>query len=310
MSAAGNKNNKDDTPNICANCGKGDEGSLKACMACKMVKYCNRECQIAHRPQHKKECKKRAAELHDEKLFKQPPLQFDDCPICFLRMPVIDTGRRYYTCCGKTICSGCVHAPVYDDKGNEVTEKSCPFCRTPNPTTNKEAVNRTTKRVDCGDAMAIYDMGCMYKDGCGCPQNDAKALELWHRAAELGGAAAYFNIGCAYDAGDGAEIDKKKAKHYYELAAMQGSVKARYNLGFYEAKAGNNDRALKHWMIAAGDGDKMSLKEIKKLYLYGNAAAKEDYSSALESYQVYLDEIKSDQRDKAAAADVNYKYID
>ena len=41
----------------CANCGKGDENgdSLKACTACKMVKYCNRECQIAHRKQHKKE---------------------------------------------------------------------------------------------------------------------------------------------------------------------------------------------------------------------------------------------------------------
>ena len=65
----------------CANCGKGQEaasiGDLKACMACKLVKYCNRECQIAHRAQHKKACKKRAAflaaELHDEALFKEPP---------------------------------------------------------------------------------------------------------------------------------------------------------------------------------------------------------------------------------------------
>ena len=62
---------EDDNVSICANCGK--EGSnLKSCTACKLVKYCNRECQIAHRPQHKKVCKKRAAELHDEKLFKQP----------------------------------------------------------------------------------------------------------------------------------------------------------------------------------------------------------------------------------------------
>ena len=48
----------------CANCGKGEESSidLKSCAACKLVKYCCRDCQIAHRPQHKKECKKRAAE--------------------------------------------------------------------------------------------------------------------------------------------------------------------------------------------------------------------------------------------------------
>jgi len=45
-----------DIVSVCANCGKGEEesGKLKSCTACKLVKYCNRECQIAHRPQHKK----------------------------------------------------------------------------------------------------------------------------------------------------------------------------------------------------------------------------------------------------------------
>ena len=68
--------NKDNDVSVCANCGK--EGTdLKSCTACKLVKYCNRDCQIAHRPQHKKECRKRVAELHDEKLFKQPPPEED-----------------------------------------------------------------------------------------------------------------------------------------------------------------------------------------------------------------------------------------
>jgi len=47
---------------VCAACGKSGD-NLKACTACKLVKYCNRECQISHRPKHKKECRKRAAEL-------------------------------------------------------------------------------------------------------------------------------------------------------------------------------------------------------------------------------------------------------
>ena len=40
----------------CANCGKGEEFNikLKTCNACKMVKYCNSNCQRAHRPDHKK----------------------------------------------------------------------------------------------------------------------------------------------------------------------------------------------------------------------------------------------------------------
>ena len=47
-----------------------------------MVQYCSAACQKAHRPQHKRVCKKRAAEIFDEALFKQPPLN-EDCPICF-----------------------------------------------------------------------------------------------------------------------------------------------------------------------------------------------------------------------------------
>ena len=121
---------------LCDNCGKEEDSSssLKACTACKMVKYCNRDCQIAHRPQHKKECRKRAAELHDEKLFKHPPSMFGDCPICFERIPTLHTGSKYKTCCGKVICSGCSYAPVYDNEGNIVAEKICPFCRTPGST--------------------------------------------------------------------------------------------------------------------------------------------------------------------------------
>ena len=76
-----NTSELDKIMSACANCGKGEEAgvNLKACTACKMIKYCNRDCQIAHRPQHKKAYKKRAAELHDEKLFKQPPPD-EDCP--------------------------------------------------------------------------------------------------------------------------------------------------------------------------------------------------------------------------------------
>ena len=60
-----------ETIDTCAACGKEGSDGLKACAACFMVKYCNRDCQIAHRPQHKKECKKRAAEIYDEALFKE-----------------------------------------------------------------------------------------------------------------------------------------------------------------------------------------------------------------------------------------------
>ena len=59
----------DTASDICAACGKEGD-SLKACTACKLVKYCNRDCQIAHRKQHKKACKKRAAEYMMKSYFK------------------------------------------------------------------------------------------------------------------------------------------------------------------------------------------------------------------------------------------------
>ena len=316
MSTDNNNGDNNNVSDICANCGKGEESTnkLKSCTACKLVKYCNRECQMAHRSQHKKECKKRAKELHDEALFKQPPPEHGDCPICFLRIPSLCSGSKYMACCGKLICSGCCHAPIYDDKGNIVDNQKCPFCRTTRPKTNKEIVERNEKRMEAGDAIAFHNQGSYYAEGdYGLPQDYTKALEFYHRAAKLGHALAYYKIGNAYWFGRDVEVDKKKAIHYYELAAKAGHTGARYILGVLEieqladTKAGDLDKALKHFMIAVRGGCNGSLRILREMYSHGDVT-KEEYTTALRDRQTYLDEIKSDQRDKAAAASDDYKY--
>ena len=40
----------------------------------------------------------------------------------------------------------------------------------------------------------------------------------------------------------------------------------------------------------------------------GSSVSKDEYSKVLKAYQSYLDEIKSDQRDAAAAYDEEFKY--
>jgi len=109
-----------DASDICANCGKEDANNI--CNKCKQVKYCNALCKKKHKTKHKKDCEeylkraaelqeeelRRAAELHDIELFKQPPRD-EDCPICFLRLPLLGSGTKYKGCCGKTICSGCIY---------------------------------------------------------------------------------------------------------------------------------------------------------------------------------------------------------
>jgi len=306
MSTTDDNDKDNEVIDICANCGK--EGTnLNICNRCEQVKYCNAACKKKHRSKHKKKCDRRVAELHDEQLFKQPS-PAEDCPICFIRMPSLSNGRRYYSCCGKTICNGCVCAPVYDNNGNIVTEKSCPFCRLTGSISNEEAIKRINRRVMAGDANAISNLGFYYSNGdSGLTQDWEKALELWHRAAELGHARSYYNIGSAYYNGIGVEIDKKKAKHYWELAAMGGDATARHGLGIIERREGNMERALKHWIIAVRCGKKDSLDNIQSLHSDG-LATKEEYAQALRSYQTYLGEIKSDQRDSAAAYSVRYKY--
>jgi len=291
---------------ICANCGK--EGANNSCNKCKMVKYCNAACKKKHRTKHKKACERRVAELRDIELFKQPPPSEEDCPICFVRLPTMGTGLRYKSCCGKVICSGCIHAPVYDNQGNARKDKICAFCRVPSSVTDEE-IKRLQKRVDAGDVEAIRNLGSYYFDGMlGLPQDYVKALELYHRAAELGYDEAYNSIGNAYMYGEGVKKDEKKARHYFELAAMRGSPNARHNLGIFEDKRGNMERALKHHMIAVTFGHHNSLKQIQKLYSKGHTT-KDDYTKALRVYQEYLNEVKSSQRDKAAAAREDYKYI-
>ena len=158
----------DNNDNMCANCGKGEEESvsLKACMAHKLVKYC---IEIVKKPTVS--CRKRAAELHDEALFKQRPSE--DCPICFLTLPSLETGMRYKVCCGKLICIGCIHA-VRLAKGKNI----CPFCRAIAPTFD-EYIKLIKKRAEVGDAAAIHNLGWDYAEGIhGMTQDYDKALEL------------------------------------------------------------------------------------------------------------------------------------
>ena len=297
--------------NTCANCGKEGSDITNACNKCNSIMYCNAACKKKHRHKHKKECERRVAELHDEKLFKdKEPQSEGDCPICMIRLPSVESGRVYMSCCGKIICSGCVHA--FRSRVTKKEHDVCPFCRTPMATSVEEMMKRLDKRIDLNDSEAINNKGCHYAAGhLGVPRNMAKALELWHRAAELENAQSFYAIGNVYMFGDGGvEVNEKKAIHYWELAAMGGHRLARHNLGVREGQAGNMDRSLKHLMIAVKHGDLKALQGIKRMYGYGDAT-KDDYTNALQSYQAYLNEIKSDQRDEAAF-DTNgrYKYYE
>eukprot|EP00979_Chaetoceros_neogracilis_P002318 scaffold402_cov217-Chaetoceros_neogracile.AAC.5 len=293
-----------DSKRHCAACGVSDDGddgggSLKACTACNLVKYCNRTCQIAHRLAHKKACKKRVAELFDEKLFKQPPPN-EDCPICYLRLPIDEVQNTYQSCCGKMLCSGCVFA---HGVAAAYTERfKCVFCRSEPYSSDEESIERIEKRVEANDAQAMFNLGSYYRLGTmGLRQDHAKALELFHKSAKLGHNFAHFNLSVCYRKGDMVERDTRKATYHGQLAAMAGNVKARYNLGCDEGRAGNINRACKHWMISANDGHDLSMKKVQERYKSGYVT-KDDHAKTTRAYGNSIDEMKSDDRDIAAAS--------
>ena len=244
-------------------------------------------------------CKKRAAELHDEALFKEPPPP-EDCPICFLPLPLDPRKSTFKSCCGKLICSGCIYAMLDEARGRGKIGL-CAFCRTPSATSDEEGVRRIKKLIEADHAYAFYTLGGYYARGIkGMPQDIEKANELYLKAGELGCFEAFCNLGYSYNNGRGVEVDNKKAKCLYELAAMNGDVQARYNLGYVEERAGNFHRACKHFLLSARAGDKESLDAVKQGFLSG-IVTKDEYANTLRAYQQRQDSMKSDDRDKAWA---------
>ena len=293
----------DDDSTLCANCGK--QGSevvkLKSCTACRLVKYCGVDCQRAHRKQHKKACKERAAVLKDEKLYDQGHdlPEEDFCPICTLPIPLpANEHSDIWVCCMNKVCHGCAIAA--QQKGMF----DCPFCRTPLKEDNTSILAMVQKRVDAKDPGAIAFLGIKYLlGGLGLREDRPRGMELVIEAAELGSAHALCLLGNLYSFGEefcGEEFTKDEALglQYWEDAAMKGHPEARCNLGNHECKNRNYGRAVKHWMISAKLGEKTSLENIKETFVKG-VATKEQYTEALKSYLQAVEETKSPERDEA-----------
>ena len=281
----------------CASCGIAeiDDIKLKECTAGDLVRYCSDECQIKHKSEHKETYKKRAAELHDELLFKQPEsTHLGDCPICMLPMPLDLTKSIINYCCSKMICHGCEYAnQVREEK--EDLEHKCPFCRKATPETKKDCDKLRVNRIKANDPVAMSEEGVMQYNKC----DYKSAFEYWTKAAELGDVDAHYRLSHMYHEGEGVQKDRGKEIHHLEKAGIGGHAQARDFLGVNEWDNNDNaERAVRHWIIAAAQGDDHSIELLKDVFEMG-LVEKEDLDTALRAHQTAVDATKSPQREEA-----------
>lgn len=95
----------------------------------------------------------------------------------------------------------------------------------------KDAAFWYQQAADAGVANAAYNMGTLYFNGEGVPQDYAKAHDWFTRAARRGNKYAEFQLGMTYFTGQGVNKDPQQEIYWYDKAARQGLPAAAYNLG-------------------------------------------------------------------------------
>jgi hypothetical protein len=118
--------------------------------------------------------------------------------------------------------------------------------------------------ADQGVANAQHNLGVMYRDGRGVPQNYSEAVRWFRLAADRGLVDSQFNLGLMYDKGQGVPQNDVEALRWYRKAADQGHARAQSNLGvmYADARGVPQDyvRAYKWFNLSAAQGNQNAVK--------------------------------------------------
>ena len=82
-----------------------------------------------------------------------------------------------------------------------------------------EKVEQAIEKAKQGDAEAQNDLGVMYANGNGVPQNYKEALRWLRLAANQGSADAQFNLGLMHYNGQGVPQSYQEAYKWYSIAS-------------------------------------------------------------------------------------------
>ena len=244
----------------------------------------------------------------DPELWKPHP-PTEDCPVCFVPLPLSENKSTSWVCCGKLICNGCAAENMRAErvinakrakKKLPPLDHACPFCRSTLKTTKSQFEELIRK----GDGRTAYNLAFKYRNGdarSNIPKDEAKALELIHHAADdLGFPVAIKELGhMYYDGVNGIPKDKVKGRKYLEDGTKMNNVPARSILGDIEAQDDNIDLAIRHWKLAAGAGCEFSVKMLWKFF-YNGALEKAELEKTLRAHKEACDSMNSVERGRYA----------
>ena len=129
------------------------------------------------------------------------------------------------------------------------------------------------KAADRGDADAMSEIGYDCVSGHGVNKDWTKAKEWWERASDCGHAHATYKLALCYRYelyGVGVETNEARAIELYTKAAEMGSGLAAHALGrIYElgpcGVAVNKMEALKWYRVAVERGDTIAQRRVDRL---------------------------------------------
>ncbi|HRD67461.1 MAG TPA: tetratricopeptide repeat protein [Candidatus Competibacter sp.] len=80
--------------------------------------------------------------------------------------------------------------------------------------------------ADKGYPFAQFNLGVLYDEGKGVPEDNGQAIAWYRKAAEQGLPQAQINLGIMYEQGEGVPADLGSAYFWYALAESQGDSQA------------------------------------------------------------------------------------
>ena len=109
----------------------------------------------------------------------------------------------------------------------------------PQPLIGGPTVSDVLKHAQAADPNAQNELGILYSEGRGLPQNYLEAKDWFKKSADQGHAGAQVNLGTLYSLGQGAPYSDHMALFWFQKAAEQRNALAFAKLGMmYERGRG------------------------------------------------------------------------